>query len=162
MNATELHMHLVSPRRRYRRRRWSVARERGARQADRRGTKSDCRPQGGALGVTDSRFAGHTSDLVKVPRIGVLPLSFFQERLWILHRLDPHSIDYNMVMTWPAGTSADAIVSGERIRDVPCGTMKFCAQHFVKIEGAPLVKILPDEAIAIEIKYLNDLDEKQH
>ncbi len=34
--------------------------------------------------------------LVPVPRAGTLPLSFAQERLWLLHRLDPGSAAYNM------------------------------------------------------------------
>ena len=112
------------------------------------------------LELLDSRFAGHTSDLVKVPRNGVLPLSFFQERLWILHRLDPHSTDYNMVMTWPAGTSADAIGLANAIRDV-VRHHEILRSTFREDEGVPLVRILPAEAVAIEIKYLNDLDEKQ-
>ncbi len=39
-------------------------------------------------------------DLVRISRDGVLPLSSFQERLWILHRLEPENTSYNMVTAW--------------------------------------------------------------
>ena len=52
------------------------------------------------LELLDSRSVTGASEVVKVPRSGGLPLSFFQERLWVLQRLEPGSTAYNMVMVW--------------------------------------------------------------
>ena len=100
------------------------------------------------------------SDLVRVPRNDALQLSFFQERLWVLHRLTPDSTDYNMVVVWPGGQSANAAYLADRIR----GTVlrhEILRSTFGEIDGAPCVRILSEEAVRIEVKYLNDLDEKQ-
>lgn len=45
--------------------------------------------------------AGPTeTGLTRLPRNGSLPLSFFQERLWVIQRLDPESTAFNMVAMW--------------------------------------------------------------
>ncbi|HSF43444.1 MAG TPA: amino acid adenylation domain-containing protein, partial [Thermoanaerobaculia bacterium] len=52
-----------------------------------------------AARVEAARRAGsgrHTPPLVPVPRDGFLPLSFGQQRLWLLHQMDPGSPAYNM------------------------------------------------------------------
>ena len=38
--------------------------------------------------------------LVHVPRDGNLPLSFFQERLWVIQRFDPENTAFNIVLMW--------------------------------------------------------------
>lgn len=41
------------------------------------------------LDLLAEEFTGPASDLVAIPRGGTLPLSSFQQRLWVLHRLEP-------------------------------------------------------------------------
>lgn len=54
-----------------------------------------------ALLVNEQPLAKRPSQITAVPRDGSLPLSFFQERLWLLHRLDPASTAYNMGIASP-------------------------------------------------------------
>lgn len=54
-----------------------------------------------------------------VPRGGVLPMSFFQERLWLLQRLEPANTDYLIEAHWlaPAGFAAAQVTAAlERVR----------------------------------------------
>ncbi|KDA01438.1 non-ribosomal peptide synthetase [Hyphomonas oceanitis] len=41
--------------------------------------------------------------LSRLPRDVPLPLSHFQERMWLLQQLDPDQTDYNLVTVWPMG-----------------------------------------------------------
>ena len=56
--------------------------------------------------------------LARVPRNGDLPLSFFQERLWVLQRLDPESTAFNMVVMWPSARRTTVQERVARIRAV--------------------------------------------
>ncbi|MBX3611478.1 MAG: amino acid adenylation domain-containing protein [Hydrogenophaga sp.] len=62
------------------------------------------------IALLDARHGAiESSTLPRVNREGLLPLSMFQERLWILQRLDPQSTTYLLALAWP--------VSGEVPRD---------------------------------------------
>jgi amino acid adenylation domain-containing protein len=56
--------------------------------------------------------------LARVPRNGDLPLSFFQERLWVLQRLDPESTAFNMVVMWHSARRTTVQERVARIRAV--------------------------------------------
>ncbi len=56
--------------------------------------------------------------LVSIPRTGALPLSTFQERLWILHRLAPEDTTANMVTAWVHGAPTTMAGLREVIRFV--------------------------------------------
>ena len=56
--------------------------------------------------------------LLPIPRDGALPLSSFQMRLWVLHRLEPDSTAYNMVTAWLHAEEADAAAIEGLIRAV--------------------------------------------
>ena len=99
-------------------------------------------------------------DLVRVPRIDALPLSFFQERLWVLHRLEPNNIDYNMVVVWLGGATANAACLADRIRSA-VRRHEILRSTFQEIDGALRVKILPEDLTVIEIKILDELDEEE-
>src|SRR3712207_4600685 len=45
--------------------------------------------------------------VVPVERTGALPLSFAQERLWFLDRLEPGSATYNIFTAWRLGGALD-------------------------------------------------------
>jgi amino acid adenylation domain-containing protein len=62
--------------------------------------------------------AGSSKDLLRIPRDRPLPLSSFQMRLWVLHRLEPDSTAYNMVTAWQHSEEADAAAIEGLIRSV--------------------------------------------
>ena len=45
--------------------------------------------------------------VVPVERTGTLPLSFAQERLWFIDRLEPESAAYNVSVVWRVGGALD-------------------------------------------------------
>jgi amino acid adenylation domain-containing protein len=49
-----------------------------------------------AARLQGGEVAAEAAPIVRVPRDGPLPLSFAQERLWFLHRLEPESAAYNV------------------------------------------------------------------
>lgn len=112
------------------------------------------------LELLDSRSVTGASEVVKVPRSGGLPLSFFQERLWVLQRLEPGSTAYNMVMVWPTGSFGDAEHVTAAIRDM-ARRHEILRSIFCEENGAPRVEILPESAVRIEVQSLEDLEEEQ-
>ncbi|HYO12608.1 MAG TPA: amino acid adenylation domain-containing protein, partial [Thermoanaerobaculia bacterium] len=79
--------------------------------------------------------------LVPVPREGGLPLSFGQERLWFLDRLDPGSPVYNM----PAAVRLDGLLEPERLRAALDG---IAARHEVLRTGFPAPQGTPVQVAA--------------
>jgi amino acid adenylation domain-containing protein len=61
---------------------------------------------------------GRSQELVPVQRDGGLPLSTFQMRLWVLHRLEPDSTAYNMVTAWQHEQETDEAALVRLIRTV--------------------------------------------
>jgi hypothetical protein len=51
---------------------------------------------------------GQSAAIPRVVREGRLPLSFFQERLWVLQRFQPESTAFNMVSVWPSPAKVDS------------------------------------------------------
>ena len=70
------------------------------------------------LELLADEVSGSPKDLIAIARDGVLPLSSFQMRLWVLHRLNPDSTAYNMVTAWPHAEEADAAAVEALIRAV--------------------------------------------
>tara|TARA_R100000365_G_C2747934_1_gene78435 strand:+ start:3297 stop:6593 length:3297 start_codon:yes stop_codon:yes gene_type:complete len=56
--------------------------------------------------------------LERVSRQDALPLSHFQERLWLLQQLDRQGTEYNLVTVWPMGAGVDAARLDSAIRQV--------------------------------------------
>ncbi|WP_239137345.1 condensation domain-containing protein, partial [Dactylosporangium siamense] len=66
----------------------------------------------GLAAVLDAAVSGAVMPpVVAVGRDGPLPLSFAQQRLWFLHRLDPDSVEYNAPMSigLPADLDVEAL-----------------------------------------------------
>lgn len=63
-----------------------------------------------------SRSANGDVPLSRLPRDRSLPLSHFQERMWLLQQLDPGNTDYNLVTVWPMAADArpDQVVNAMR------------------------------------------------
>ncbi|MBW3569847.1 MAG: amino acid adenylation domain-containing protein, partial [Gemmatimonadetes bacterium] len=56
--------------------------------------------------------------LVPVPRGGMLPLSFGQERLWFLHQLQPGSVAYNVPLAWRLSGALDVPALARALAEV--------------------------------------------
>jgi amino acid adenylation domain-containing protein len=112
------------------------------------------------LKLLDPRSATRSPDVIRIARISTLPLSFFQERLWVLHRLEPENTAYNMVVVWAMGQSGDATRLADAIRNV-VQRQEILRSTYRGIGGPPHVHILPTDAVPIDIHFLDDLDEVQ-
>lgn len=102
------------------------------------------------LELLAQRSSVSSARIARVPRDGALPLSFFQERLWVLNRLDPDDTAYNLVTVWISPGPIDA----ERVAD---GLREIARRHeilrsiVVDDSGVPLVKVLEPSEIPIHI-----------
>ncbi|MEV7969457.1 non-ribosomal peptide synthase/polyketide synthase [Sphaerisporangium sp. NPDC088356] len=74
---------------------------------------------------TVARLAGRlreapdgTPALVPAPRTELLPLSFAQQRLWVLYRLEGPSATYNIPMAWRLSGGLDAGALRDAVQDV--------------------------------------------
>ena len=65
------------------------------------------------IALLERRSALREKVLAPIDRAGPLPVSAFQERLWILQRLDPGSSAYNIAHAWrnPAGADPVTVVA---------------------------------------------------
>jgi amino acid adenylation domain-containing protein len=84
------------------------------------------------------------------PRDGALPLSFAQERLWVLDRLDPGSAVYNMPMAFRLrgpldGQALAAALSALAARHETLRTV------FSVVDGAPVQVIRPPAPVALPV-----------
>lgn len=99
--------------------------------------------------------AGRTADPIALPRDGVLPLSLFQQRLWVIHRLEPESTAYNLATVWPLPGSLDAGRAASAIRAVVRDN-EILRSTFRGNGPAPTVHILPPEFVNIVVHDLRD------
>jgi amino acid adenylation domain-containing protein len=98
--------------------------------------------------------AGRPSNgLRSIPRDGALPLSSFQMRLWVLHRLEPDSTAYNMVTAWLHADETDAATIQGLIRAV-LQENEVLRATFRDDGAAPGVYPLPPEAVRIAVRDL--------
>jgi amino acid adenylation domain-containing protein len=98
--------------------------------------------------------------LVAIPRGGSLPLSSFQQRLWVLHRLEPDSIAYNMVTAW-AGLEALNAAQAEQAIRIVVRDNEILRATFRDDGIAPAIHLLPPEAVRIVIRDLRDRSEAE-
>ena len=91
--------------------------------------------------------------IVPVPRDKRIPLSFAQERLWFLHRLDPANPAYNM----------PGLVKIEDPIRIEAALSEILARHealrttFPEIDGEPYQRIAPPAAVRLPIVDLSAL-----
>ena len=110
------------------------------------------------LDLLRSGLSPDGSDLVSIPRDGVLPLSLFQQRLWVIHRLDPANVDYNMATVWQIDKPIDAAQVVHAIRDLSC-RHEILRSAFRDERGTPRVHLLPADKVAIVQRDLREVCE---
>ena len=91
----------------------------------------------------------------RVSRDGDLPLSFMQQRLWFLARLDPELCAYNIPMSWRLRGALDTAALEHAIREV-VRRHEVLRSVFPDLDGRPRQAVLAPEAI--ELEHLDGLD----
>ncbi|MEP7209270.1 MAG: amino acid adenylation domain-containing protein [Alphaproteobacteria bacterium] len=98
--------------------------------------------------LLEAREVAGDSDVVPTSR-ATSELSLFQERLWILHRLEPENTAYNMAVIWPGADGVDADQTAEAIarlalrHDILRATFNDAAgKPHVQLAAGPEVQIL--------------------
>ncbi|HEU4754210.1 MAG TPA: condensation domain-containing protein, partial [Armatimonadota bacterium] len=94
--------------------------------------------------------------VVPVERTAPLPLSFAQERLWFLDRLEPGSATYNILAAWRLGGALD-----ERALERSLGEIvrrhEALRTTFTEVDGSPVQVIAPSGAFALPVEDLSAL-----
>ncbi|MBV9108804.1 MAG: amino acid adenylation domain-containing protein, partial [Gemmatimonadetes bacterium] len=96
--------------------------------------------------------------VVPVPRDGPLPLSFAQERLWFLHRMDPASAAYSM-RTALRLSGALEVPALERALGEVVRRHEALRTTFAEVEGAAVQVIHPFAGFALPVHDLSALPE---
>ena len=93
-------------------------------------------------------------------KLGGQPLSFFQQRLWVLHRFDPADTSYNMAVLWEEGDRYNARQVAIAIRDVVERHIILRSKIVEGEDGTLQLGIQSGDKVQIEIKELNKIDEQ--
>src|SRR5688500_3844762 len=94
--------------------------------------------------------------VVPTERTGALPLSFAQERLWFLDRLEPGSITYNLAAALRlTGSMVEAALKRSLIEIVR--RHEALRTVFAEVDGSPVQVIAPSGAFALPVEDLSGL-----
>jgi hypothetical protein len=98
--------------------------------------------------------------LVRVPRNGDLPLSFFQERLWVIQRLDPENTAFNVVLMWLSARPTTVQERVSRLRAV-VGKHEVLRCIVDDEGGTPLARPLTPDAVTVDIVDIANLTQSE-
>jgi amino acid adenylation domain-containing protein/non-ribosomal peptide synthase protein (TIGR01720 family) len=93
--------------------------------------------------------------VVPVPRDGPLPLSFSQERLWFLDRLEPDSAAYNVPVGMRLGGRVDAPALERALREL-CRRHEVLRTTFATVDGKP-VPVIHEVTLQLALDDLSAL-----
>ncbi|MEW5925955.1 MAG: amino acid adenylation domain-containing protein [Gemmatimonadota bacterium] len=96
--------------------------------------------------------------VVPTDRTGPLPLSFAQERLWFLHRMDPASSVYNLPAALRLGGALDVEALGRALGEI-VRRHEALRTVFVEAEGSPVQAVAPFGGFALPVEDLSRLEE---
>ncbi|HEX2187619.1 MAG TPA: amino acid adenylation domain-containing protein, partial [Longimicrobiaceae bacterium] len=114
----------------------------------------------GRVDALRSAGAGAAPPIVRVPREGALPLSFAQQRLWLVDRLEPGSAAYNM----PAALRLRGVLDTAALRrslDALVERHETLRTTFVEQGGAPVQVIHSPAPVALAQHDVRDLREAE-
>ncbi|WP_420126422.1 non-ribosomal peptide synthase/polyketide synthase [Longimicrobium sp.] len=118
------------------------------------------RPTVGELAgrVEEMRRAGAPvlPSVVPAGRAGALPLSFAQERLWFLDRLEPGSTTYNMPAAWRLGGALDPAALERALGEI-VRRHEALRTVFAEADGSPVQVIAPFDGFALPVEDLSGL-----
>jgi acyl carrier protein len=92
------------------------------------------------------------------PREGALPLSFAQERLWFIDRLEPGSAAYNIPMAWRLGGALDEPALERALGEI-VRRHEALRTTFAEVDGSPVQVIAPFGGFALPVEDLSGFPE---
>ncbi|HEU4884734.1 MAG TPA: amino acid adenylation domain-containing protein, partial [Longimicrobium sp.] len=110
--------------------------------------------------VEEMRRAGSPvlPPVVRVERTGALPLSFAQERLWFLDRLDPESATYNIPAALRLAGALDQVALERSLGEI-VRRHEALRTVFAEVDGSPVQVIAPYRGFALPVEDLSGLSE---
>ncbi|HST61162.1 MAG TPA: condensation domain-containing protein, partial [Longimicrobium sp.] len=96
--------------------------------------------------------------VVPVDRDQPLPLSFAQERLWFLDRLEPGRTTYNIPVAWRLGGALDRAALERALGEI-VRRHESLRTVFGEADGSPVQTIAPFDGFALPVEDLSGLDE---
>ncbi|HEX9935592.1 MAG TPA: condensation domain-containing protein, partial [Longimicrobium sp.] len=96
--------------------------------------------------------------VVPTGRTGALPLSFAQERLWIIDRLEPGSAVYNIPVAWRLGGALDEAALERSLGEI-VRRHETLRTTFAEVDGRPVQVIAPFDGFALPVADLSALGE---
>ncbi|HEY0014798.1 MAG TPA: amino acid adenylation domain-containing protein, partial [Longimicrobium sp.] len=96
--------------------------------------------------------------LVPVERTEALPLSFAQERLWFIGRLEPRSAVYNIPVAWRLGGALDEAALEHALGEI-VRRHEALRTVFVEVDGSPVQVIARFGGFALPVEDLSGLSE---
>ena len=104
------------------------------------------------LEILSARATDRTGPpLVAVPRNGPLPLSFLQERLWVLHQLEPTQTAYNLASSSGVVADIDVPRLASAIRRV-IERHEILRARFAPVDGEPRVHVAAAADTAVVVR----------
>ncbi|HEX8273583.1 MAG TPA: non-ribosomal peptide synthase/polyketide synthase, partial [Longimicrobiaceae bacterium] len=94
--------------------------------------------------------------VVPVERTGALPLSFAQERLWLIDRLEPGSAVYNIPVAWRLTGALDRAALGRALGEI-VRRHEALRTTFAEVDGSPVQIIAPFGGFALPVEDLSGL-----
>ncbi|HST62618.1 MAG TPA: amino acid adenylation domain-containing protein, partial [Longimicrobium sp.] len=97
--------------------------------------------------------------VVPVDRTGPLPLSFAQERMWFLHRLQPDSAFYTVPTIWRLGGALDEAALERALGEV-VRRHEVLRTTFPEVDGAPAQVVAPFTGFTLPVEDVSALPEE--
>ncbi|HEX2079479.1 MAG TPA: amino acid adenylation domain-containing protein, partial [Longimicrobium sp.] len=120
-------------------------------------------------GPTVAQLAGRVEEMrraelpvlppvVPTERTGPLPLSFAQERLWFIDRLEPGSAVYNIPVAWRLGGALDQAALERSLSEI-VRRHEALRTVFAEVNGSPVQVIAPFGGFSLPVDDLSGLGE---
>ena len=99
---------------------------------------------------TDTPDSTDSTDVIgRAPRDRELPLSFTQQRLWFLQRLDPALTAYNIPLSWTLRGPLDVAALERSVLEI-VRRHEVLRTIFPTVEGRPVPELLGPDAVQLE------------
>ncbi|HEX9935555.1 MAG TPA: amino acid adenylation domain-containing protein, partial [Longimicrobium sp.] len=98
--------------------------------------------------------------VVPAGRTGALPLSFAQERLWFIDRLEPGSAAYNLSVAWRLGGALDEAALERALGEI-VRRHEALRTVFGEVDGSPVQIVAPFGGFALPVEDLSGLSEAE-